>query len=36
MARADLFRIELLASEERRIDVLKPERQRLILKQPWA
>ena len=36
LPRANLFRIELLASEERRIDVLKSERQRRVLKQPWA
>ena len=34
--RTNLFRIELPASEERRLEVLKPERQRRVLKQPWA
>ena len=33
---ANLFGNEVLTSVKRRIDVLKPERQRLVLPKPWA
>ena len=33
---ANLFGDEVLTSVKRSIDVLKPERQRLVLKKPWA
>jgi len=33
---ANLFGDEVHASMERIIDVLKPDRQRLVMKEPWA
>jgi hypothetical protein len=33
---ANLFGDEVLTSVKRSIDVLEPERQRLVLKKPWA